>query len=525
MEQTTAKSRTKQSAINAGVSLFARIQTLILGFVSRMIFLRFLSAEYLGVNGLFTNVLTVLSFAELGIGNAIQFSLYKPVKENDREKIASLMRLYKWAYRIIAASVLVVGVALLPVLDLLITEKPAITENLILIYCLFLFNSAASYLFTYKQTLLVADQREYVVTLATSISSVLQNVVHIVILFLTRNFLAYLISTITCNFLTNFIISVIVSRQYSYIKNKDAPSLEKTEKKQIFRDIKALSISKIAGVACNGTDNIIITRMLGIIWVGLVSNYTLIINTMSGLLYSILSGLTGSLGNLNVDKDYQKNRRVFNEIFLLGFFLYSVVGICTIVLVNDFIGEVWLRDEQYLLSLVVVISLVLIGYQSGMNYAAYSFRTTLGYFDQVKYVYVLTAVLNIGLSILLCYWIGLPGIFFATTISKLLTSEIADGYYAYKYGLGLSPIRYYLKWLLHFALYAGNLAACWFTIRLIPLHGLSGFLVKGVACFAMSFAINCIVFCRTEAFRGILFRMRQLLTNLRRRRKKHLPEN
>ena len=524
MEKSTTKSRTKQSAINASVSLVARILTLILGFVSRMIFLKFLTAEYLGVNGLFTNVLTVLSFAELGIGNAIQFSLYKPVKENDQQKIASLMRLYKWAYRIIAAMVLVVGVALIPFMDLIITEKPAISDNLILIYFLFLFNSASSYLFTYKQTLLVADQREYVVTIANSVSSVLQNVVHILILFLTRNYLAYLISTITCNFLTNFFISTYVNRQYSYIRNKDAPSLEKAEKKHIFKDIKALSISKIAGVACNGTDNIIITRMLGIIWVGLVSNYTLIINTLSGLLYSILSGLTGSLGNLNVDKDFQKNRHVFNEIFLLAFFLYSVVGTCVIVLINDFIGEVWLRDEQYLLPLSVVISLVLIGYQSGMNYAVYSFRTTLGYFDQVKYVYVLTAILNIGLSILLCLWLGLPGIFFATTISKLLTSEIADGYYAYKYGLGLSPARYYLKWILHFALYAGNVAACYFTIRLIPLHGVIGFLVKGVACFTMSLGINCLIFCKTDAFRGIFRRMRQLLQS-RRRRKIQPSEN
>ena len=525
MENSTNKSRTKQSAINASVSLVARVLTLILGFVSRVIFLKFLSAEYLGVNGLFTNVLTVLSFAELGIGNAIQFSLYKPVKENDREKIASLMRLYKWAYWSIAAFVLVVGVALIPFMDFIIAERPAIPENLIVIYLLFILNAASSYLFTYKQTLLVADQREYVVTIANSLSLVGQNIVHIVTLLLTRNYMVYLVSSITCMFLTNFLLSLIVNRQYPYIKNKKAPPLEKTEKKHIFRDIKALSISKIAGVACNGTDNIIITKMLGLLSVGLVSNYTLIINTMSGMLYSILSGVTGSLGNLNVEKNYQKNRRVFNELFLTSFLIYSVVGTCTIVLINGFIGEVWLRDEQYILPYTVIISLVLIGYQSGMNYAAYSFRTTLGYFDQVKYVYVATAALNIGLSILFCHWMGLAGIFFATTVSKLLTSEIADGYYAYKYGLGLSPVRYYLKWILYFALYAGNVAACYFTIGLIPLHGVIGFLVKGVACFAMSLGINCVVFCKTEAFRGVLQRMRQLLKTRRRKSGARPSEN
>lgn len=510
MSKVSVKSRTKQSFINSSVSVFARILTLILGFVSRIIFLKFLTTEYLGVNGLFTNVLTVLSFAELGIGNAIQFSLYKPVKENDYDKIASLMRLYKVAYRIIAVIVLVVGVALLPFMDFIIAEKPDISESLILIYFLFIINSSSSYLFTYKQTLLVADQSEYVITVINSISSICQNIIHIAILFLTKSYLAYLISTFSCNFITNFIISSVVDKKYSFIKVKSPLPLDKQEKKHIFKDIKALSISKIAGVACNGTDNIIITKMLGIVAVGLVSNYNLIISTASGLLYAALSGFTGSLGNLNVDKEFGKNRKVFNQLFLLSFLIYSTVGACTIVLINDFIGEVWLRKEEYLLPLTVVVSLVLIGYQSGMNFTAYSFRTTLGYFNEVKYVYVLTAVLNIGLSILLCHFIGLSGIFFATTISKLVTSEIADGFYAYKYGLNLRPIKYYIKWILHFILFVINVVICYYIVRLMTLHGIVGFIVKGIVCFILSATLNIMVFFKTEAFKELVLRIKNL---------------
>ncbi|MBO7519733.1 MAG: polysaccharide transporter, partial [Clostridia bacterium] len=201
------ESRTKKSARNVAFTLIARVITLILGFISRMIFLRFLSTEYLGINGLFSNVLTVLSFAELGIGNAIQFSLYKPVKEKNLERIKTLMLFYRNAYRIIAAFIMTVGLLLIPALDFIVEKKPDISENLIVIYILFVGQSAVSYLFSYKQTLLQADQNAYVVSIGNSVTNIVQNVLHVVILFATRSYYIYLISTIVCSVLNNVILA------------------------------------------------------------------------------------------------------------------------------------------------------------------------------------------------------------------------------------------------------------------------------------------------------------------------------
>jgi len=510
------QSRTKKSTVNAMCALIARMLTLILGFVSRAIFLKFLTTEYLGVNGLFSNVLTMLSFAELGIGNAIQFSLYKPLKEGDEDKIKTLMHFYKNAYKIIGISVLALGVALLPFMDFIVEEKPSITENLTLIYLLFIGNSAVSYLFSYKQTLFQADQKAYVVTLSNSCMAVIQNIVHILVLFLTKNYLVYLIGTIACTILNNLFIAWLANRRYPYLKDKEVNRLNSTEKKALFTNVKALSISKVAGVACNGTDNIIITKLLGLTSVGLVSNYTLIINTMSGMVYSMLTGMTGSVGNLNAEEDLQKRKQIFNQLMMLSYLIYASISTCLIVLINHFIAEVWL-GAQYVIDMKTIVALVLIAFQSGMNFTAYTFRTTVGCFNEVKYIYVATAFLNIILSILLGKWLGLAGVFLATTISKLLTCELADGYYAYKRALNISPMKYFVKLISYYALFAVNVLICYLTIECISIAGLWGFLVKGCVCFALSNLVNILALYQTEAFRGLLKKVKLLIRRKTRR--------
>jgi len=505
-----SESRTKKSARNAIFTLFSRIVTLILGFVSRIIFLRFLSTEYLGLNGLFSNILTMLSFAEMGIGNVIQYSLYKPILQNNTEKIKKLMRFYKYAYRIIAVAVAVIGVSLFPFMDYIIEGRPDIPESLAVIYFLFIANSAVSYLFSYKQTMLQADQNAYVVSVFNSITAIAQNVIHIVVLFLTGNYIVYLISTIACTVLNNLLLARFVNKKYPYLKEKNVEKLDRTEKKRIFKDIKALSVSKIAGVACNGTDNIIITKILGLSSVGLVSNYTLIINTLSGFLYSLLSGFTGSVGNLNAEDNIEKRKAIFDQLFMASYFLYGGICACIIILINGFVGEVWLGKE-YVVEIYTVIALVLIALQSGMNYTAYTFRTTLGYFNEVKYVYILTAIINIALSIWWGKWIGLAGVFYATIVSKLVTCEIADGYYAYKKGLEKSPYLYFVKYVGYMLIFAVSTVACMVAVKFIPLHGLLGFLVKGLVSFLLFNGINIAVFARTEAFKGLMSKALRLI--------------
>lgn len=188
-------SRINKVTKNATVSSVCKVIDLILNFIVRTLFIKYLSEEYLGINGLFGNVLMLLSFAELGIGNAITYSLYKPIANEDKEKIKSIMNLFKVAYRIIATVVLIIGFALVPIIKWLIPieQIPHVQENIVVIYLIYLFNTVTSYFFTFKQTLIIADQKQYVVSIYSEISSIISAIVRCIVLVLTRNYLLYLI--------------------------------------------------------------------------------------------------------------------------------------------------------------------------------------------------------------------------------------------------------------------------------------------------------------------------------------------
>ena len=504
-------SRTKKSAINMSVSVMARLVSLVMGFVSRSIFLKFLSVDYLGINGLFSNVLLILSFAELGLGNVMLYNMYKPIKDQDEDAVCALMQLYKKAYTTIALIVLVVGVCLAPALKWLIKDTPNISENITAIYLLYIVNTASSYLFSYKQSILNADQNAYIISLVTSVASIVMNVIHIAVLYLTHSFYVYLVATILGSVGTNILLAIYVDRKYPFLKKKDYQPISAGTKKQIVKDVKALAISKVAGVACNGTDNIIITKMVNVASVGLASNYTTLINSSSGYIYQAISGLTGSIGNLNAQDDPVARGRVFDQVFMLCYLFFSYLSVGLMVLSDVFIGEVWL-GKQFLLPETASIMLVLIVFQSGMNYTPYTFRTTLGYFEVMKYVYVGTAVLNIGLSIMFAKFWGITGVYAATILSKALSSEIGDGYYTYKFGLNRPVWKYFAKYAGYCALLAVSYILCKVAVGFVPLRGVAGFLCKSVLLSAVWIVFHVIFFSRNQNFRALLFRLKSLIS-------------
>ncbi len=500
--------RTRKSAANALVGIFSQITVILLSFVSRSIFIRYLSTEYLGINGLFTNVLTVLSFAELGIGEALVYAMYKPMKEHDEVKLRQLMAVYKKAYRYIAITVGCIGIILSFFIKYLVAEKPDIPENFQLIFMLYLLNTVFSYLLTYKKSILLVDQKRYVVSLYQQVFIVIQLVLQSILLFLTHQYYIYLAVQAACTILGNIAVAHYVNKEYPYLKNKYEVQLEKGESQKIFSNVKALAISKIAGVVSNGSDNIVISKIIGLSTVGLASNYTLIINSVNGVFWSALSGVIGSIGNFNVDADVHQRRNIFNQLFLCSYWLYGFACICLMILINPFI-KLWI-GTSYLLPWPSIFALVLIIYIGGVNFPAYSFRTTLGYFNQVKYFFVASAVLNICLSIFLGLKIGLVGVYLATSISRLFTSEIADGYYVYKYGLELNPWKYLVKYVAHFGLFLLNFEITNFVVAHIGNDSLLGFCAKTVICVIVYNLVYVIIFFKTPTCRALLNRVNSL---------------
>ena len=293
------ESRTKNTLRNMKTGAIVQIINKLMAFIVRSVFIQVLNTEYLGIHGLFTNVLTILSFAELGIGTAIIFNMYKPVAENDKEKIKSLMKLYKKAYNIIGIIVFILGICVIPFMNIIIKDIPDVKENIIFIYLLFLFNTASSYFFTYKKSIIYAHQKQSIIDNLDSIFYFLKSIFEIIFLVLTKNFIVYLIIQILGTFLENVTIAKKADKLYPYLKEKNVLPLEKTENKGIFNNVKSLIVYQLGGVIMNGTDNILISSLINVSTVGICSNYIMIINSIKSIVSSMLNGVNESIGNLN----------------------------------------------------------------------------------------------------------------------------------------------------------------------------------------------------------------------------------
>lgn len=214
------KSRTKNALLNMISGSTMQIINVLLGFVSRTIFIKLLNADYLGVNSLYSNILMVLSFAELGIGNAIAFCLYEPIANNDKKRIQALMKFYKKAYSFIGIIIFIIGLGLIPFMNIIIKNPPNIKENLTLIYILFLLNTSISYFFSYKKTLIIADQKVYIENFYNRLFQIIQVIAQSILLLLTHQYLAYLIIYLVCTILLNVSLAKKADKLYPLLQEK-----------------------------------------------------------------------------------------------------------------------------------------------------------------------------------------------------------------------------------------------------------------------------------------------------------------
>lgn len=504
-----AKSRTKNSAINASIATISKVIHILMTFICRTIFIKALGTEYLGVNGLFTNILTILSFAELGIGNAIIFKLYKPVANQDCERQKTLLNFYKQAYFLIGVFILAVGLLIIPFLDKIVTNAPNIKENLVLIYTLFLSNTAISYFFTYKKSIIIAHQQEYVISLVELILNVLQNIVQIVYLIITHNYIGFLIIQILTTILNNLIVSYKANKMYPYIKDKKYEKIDKVEKKQIFNDVKSLMLYKLGYVLSNGTDNIIISSYLGVAFVGLLSNYTTVTLAITSLLSTAFNSLTASIGNLNTIKEKKKKEDVFYQILMLSFLIYGYISVAISLLINQFI-TIWLGTE-YMLELSIALALGFNLYIDGMRFVNYTFRNTLGLFKKGRLMPLFSSLTNVILSIILVRYIGMFGVLIATGLSRLFILTWYDPYLIHKNEFKTSCFRYYKTYLYYLVITIITFVLSYFIIKYIPLMGILGFIVKGIVVTAITGVVFIAAICKMKEFKELKQKLLQII--------------
>lgn len=512
-------SRIHNSVKNISFGLLTQVIQMVLGFVSRTIFIQYLAIEYLGVNGLFTSILTMLSLAELGISSAILYALYKPLAEKSEEKIAALVRFFKKVYLAIAGIVAFLGLCILPFLTQIVDHPPQqLADDLHIIYLLFLFNTVASYFFYYKISLFQADQKSYVISKRNIVIFITQNSLQILSLVLFQNFLLYLSIQLVCQLGGNLYLSQLVKKHYPFLSQYKNALVEQAVKDQIWTNLKSTALVKIGGLLVNNTSNIVLNYFSGLKSVGLLSNYTLLIGLASGLIMQVFANLTGSIAHVNVKETLEKKREIFTIVNFANFWVYGLASVCIILLVNDFI-TVWI-GSAFTLSFPVVCVLALNFYMVGMQNAVWTFKGTFGLFKQGRWLVIGTALLNVVLSFLLGSYFGLFGILLSIAIARAVTNAWYDPYVVFRLALMQDAGEYFRKYLGYVLILGIILLVLSGIFYLLPLTGLVGLVFKLFLCLIVTNGVIYFIFRQSVEMKYLLTVFRGMLGNVTRKLKR-----
>lgn len=488
--------RSQKALKNVGTGLINKIVLMGLAFASRTIFIRLLGAEYNGVNSLYSNILSVLSLAELGLGNVLMYYLYSALQKNDYDEIISLVNEFKKIYYWIIAAVLVIGIALIPFLGAIVNSDLNYSE-LVLYYVLYLFNSVASYFVVYRTMVISADQRSYIINNCSTITTVVMYIFQIGYLLIRRDFLGYLLIAIGCTVANNLIQNHYAYKLYPYLKNKSEKKIN-IDPKRMFVDIKATFLFKVSEKILDQTDSIIISILFGSIVVGYYSNYFIIITYLVNIAGIIANGLVAGFGNLNAEGNNENSFKMFKTSMLMFSMFGTFCVTCYACIIQDFV-PLWVGKE-YLMNYDVVIAVLAVFYLRMVTNTVWMYRSAMGLFKEVQYVNVIAAVLNIIFSVILGKVIGVAGVIVATALSRLLTSFWYEGKVVLE-KMEKKASYYYMTQLKDFITMVIALGVALCISNFITITGILAIIIKLCIAGLVVLVVEMVINYRTEEFR------------------------
>lgn len=497
------KLRTANAKKNIAISVTSKIVTILLSFVVRTAFIQYLDKELLGLNYVFANIFTLLSMAELGLETAMNINFYQPVSENNYEKIAELMAFYKILYRIVALVITILGLFCVPILPYL-TDTTIEFRVVVIYYIIFLISSALSYLVSYKSIIIHASQKNYLITNIEIVVKILQSILQIIIMMAFKSFFIYLVLNFLMVLTRNMLISHCANKNFSYINN--GGNLQKDEIKKIFSDFSSVFLYKASWSLFSGTDSILISVLVSTVAIGLYSNYLLVISGIEGFIAIIFSSLNPSIGNLAVLESSKSQYKIFRTMQLVSLVICGVVCVNLYFLLDDFI-VLWIGNE-YLINRSTVIVLILnVFYNTSMR-PVWSFQEGAGIFKNIKYIMLITAVLNLLLSIILGIPLGVTGILLATFISQMLTSAWLEPFKLFKSCFKVSCKVYYFDIILNGIIVVFSIFILNFVLQYYQAITFTNLIIKGFIVTVTMLIIYFIRYYKTEEFKTLMSKIK-----------------
>lgn len=510
------KSRLRYSVINSTVSAGSYLLKILLSFFLRTYFIHLLGVNILGLNGLFTNILSFLSLAELGIGTSIVYELYQPIATGDKESVKSLMKLYKKAYEFIGVMIAIIGTLVAIFLPLMIKDGN-VTTQVYLYYFLFLANSVVSYFFTYKRSLLNANQMYYKTIINDFIFYIVGALLQLVVLVQFQSYIGYLLIQIGVTLFSNISISYIVNKAYPFLSEKNVKKVDATVLQELKKNIVGNISSQIGSVVVLGSDNILLSSFVGLSVVGIYSNYTMITNAVKGVMQQVTGSIIPSVGNLIVSENSKRIIEFFGTYLFINSSISFVSGVSLYALINNFV-KLWVGSSFVLSNFTVVliaVYLTVLMYQGAVR----TFISGYGLFWKQRWKPIFEACTNLLLSILflLEFKLGINGVLLATIFSSILVVMWYEPYLLFKYGFKASVFDYFKTTIIFYLKFGLSIIIVQLSTNVInTLFTVTNF----IEFIKFSTIQLLVVFTLYILLFGFNFRMRRLISIIKERMKK-----
>ena len=495
--------RTKNATRNIIFGMILKIYQTFVPFLMRTAMIYTLGVQYLGLNSLFTSILSVLNLTELGVGSAMVYSMYKPIVEDDEKTICALMQLYKIYYRVIGAVIAIVGGFLTPFVPQLISGEVPGGLNVYILYLLNLSATVCSYwLFAYKGSILQAYQRTDIVSKVTLLTSTIQYAIQIIILFVWKNYYLYVIVMLLTQIMNNIVTAMVAGKLYPKYKAKG--KLPREEVRNINRRIRDLFTSKLGGVIVNSADTIVISAFLGLTVLAVYQNYYFIITAVIGFVTVVFSSCTAGIGNSLLTETKEKN---FQDLNKFTFLISCIAGICSSCFLGIFqpFMTIWV-GEEYLLPFSAVICLVIYYYIYEINQLLNLYKDAGGIWHEDRFRPLVTAIANLGMNLIMVQIWGIYGVLLSTVLSMLF---VGMPWLFHNLFSTMFEKKHLMKYLIKVFQYA-----CVSCISCVIVVVLSGFIkgtlvmvicLRAVICIVIPCLSYIIVFYRREEFKQSIF--------------------
>ena len=463
--------RRKNAARNIVFGTVLKVYQVLAPFFLRTAMIYFMGIKYVGLNGLFVSVLQVLNLAELGVGSAMVFSMYKPITENDTETICALLKLYRLYYRIIGTVIAAAGLLITPIVPKLINGNVPEEINVYVLYLLNLGTTVLSYwLFAWKTSIFMAYQRNDIISKITIITSTMQYIAQIIVIWFLGDYYLFVIANLAYQILTNIITAIAADRLYP--QYKPAGILDNEKKTDLNTRIKDLFTAKVGEIIVNSVDTIVISTFLGLTILAVYQNYYYIMASVISFITVIFTSVTAGIGNSLIVESEKKNFSDLKKFTFVICFVSCFCSCCFLCVYQPFM-EIWMGME-YMLDYTAVVLFVIYFYTFEINQLLNTYKDAAGIWHKDRFRPLITAGTNLAMNLIMVNFLGIYGVLLSTVISTLVIGMPWLIHNLFSCVFKKELLREYLKMLLYYI--AVSVVICFITAFICNFINLGGWL-------------------------------------------------